>query len=94
MYGAEGKKAFHSVIQMHPTCKRFITEFDIGIIMYGLLPAQDLKPLRKQAFESGILGILFRRLCQIYGWKRDSVFYFPQGFAGDEESLRGEGALR
>lgn len=79
MYGAEGKKAFHSVIQMHPTCKRFITEFDIGIIMYGLLPTQDLKPLRKQASESEILGILFRGLCQIYGWKLEILYFiFPE----------------
>ena len=46
MNGAEGEKAFHSVIQMHPTCKNLIPEFSIGIIRYGLLPTENLKPLK------------------------------------------------
>lgn len=30
------------------------------------------------------MGISFRRLGQICGWKLwDTIFYFPQGFAGD-----------
>lgn len=54
MYEAEGKKGIsishfrsipHAIVLFHNS------------VLDGLLPTQNLKPLRKQASESGILGI-------------------------------------